>query len=120
MLGKVLGDTLSFIAAGLLLSGLTWAQEATLKIDDKGVVISADQTHHTKRGRKITWARQSGGGKSWYVEFAESPCVEGSKFGTGLGKVCTISPDAAFKSYKYSSALSSSGPLHDPDVVVDP
>ena len=54
MLGKVLGDTLSFIAAGLLLSGLTWAQEATLKIDDKGVVISADQTHHTKRGRKIT------------------------------------------------------------------
>jgi hypothetical protein len=111
--------TLRFIAAGLLLAGLAISQQASLDIEDDGAVSSAHRRHRTKRGRKVVWTRKTGAGKSWYVQFAESPCVEGSTFGSDRTRICTIAPNAAFKSYKYSSAVSPSGPLHDPEIIVE-
>lgn len=111
--------TLRFIAAGLLLAGLAISQQASLNVEDDGRVSSADMKHRTKRGRKVAWARKTGASKSWHVQFTESPCVEGSRFGSGGTRICTIAPNAAFKSYKYSSALSPSGPMHDPEIIVE-
>ncbi|MBI4873705.1 MAG: hypothetical protein HY822_03615 [Acidobacteria bacterium] len=108
------------MATGLLLGAVLWAQSASLDIEDNGAVSVAHQKHHTKRGRKVVWTRKTGAAKSWFVVFAESPCAEGARFGSGeKSRVCTIRNDAPAKSYKYSSATSPSGPLHDPEIVVD-
>jgi hypothetical protein len=111
-------------AASLLLAQRTPPPPALM--GDDGAIIAAHRTIHRHRGETVTWARQTAGQTTWYVKFATSPCGEGAEFGHDRRTTCTISVacnnagDAACKSYKYSSALSATAPMHDPDVVVDP
>jgi hypothetical protein len=112
------------LAAAVLLVAQTPRHPPVLVADD-GSVIPAHRSVHRKNGEAVTWGRQTAGQSSWYVRFAESPCREGAEFGSGRAARCTISVacqnagDAACKSYPYSSSLSPTGPLHDPDIVVD-
>lgn len=102
----------------LLFSGALYGQQVQLQIDDKGEVVRANQQHNAKNGHKITWQRQTGAAKSWYVTFAESPCAEGSEFGSGVKRTtCTISVACnatditGCKACKYSSATRPSIPF---------
>ncbi len=62
-----------------------------LHIDDSGKVLPQHQQHHAKKGDKISWTRDSGANKSWYVKFTGgSPCTEGKRFGSGRGGACTV------------------------------
>ncbi len=114
--------------ATLLLFGSSAArgQSTTLKIDDSGKVVAAHEHHHAKVGHKITWTRQTGKGKPWFVRFASSPCAEGAEFGSDRAKTCTIkvacskAGDAGCKSYTYNSATGPNAQLNDPDIIVDP
>ena len=120
-LGILAGAALLFFGAGI-----AYGQNATLRIDDSGKVIATDFHHHAKVGHKITWARQSGGAKPWFVRFADSPCAEGSEFGSDRGKTCTVQVTCSAgngsgcKPYKYSSATGPNAPMNDPDIIVDP
>jgi hypothetical protein len=96
-------------------SGLALAQNPhQLNIDDTGKVVSSDQQHHAKKGDKISWVRQSGAKKTWYVKFtADSPCAEGKQFRNGRGctvkAVCNKAGDTARQAQ-----------LNDPEIVIDP
>jgi hypothetical protein len=109
-----------------LFSNQAFGQQARLHIEDDGKVRKEHQEHHAKVGHKITWARRSGSSKPWYVKFDESPCAEGSEFGSDRGKTCTINVtckaagDEGCKAYSYKSATGSDQALNDPTVVVDP
>ena len=98
-----------------------------LKIDDGGKVIPEHQQHHAKKGDKISWTRQSGANKSWYVKFTgDSPCAEGKQFGSGRGGSCTVKAvcnkagDPGCKSYHYQSATARRAQLNDPEIIIDP
>ncbi|MBV9768390.1 MAG: hypothetical protein JOZ32_02360 [Bryobacterales bacterium] len=109
-------------------STLTFAQSPQqLQIDDTGKVIPAHQQHHGKKGDKISWTRQSGAGKSWYVRFtAASPCAEGKQFAMGRGGTCTVNVvcnkagDPGCKSYHYRSSTMRGGRMNDPEIIIDP
>ena len=120
---------LSRLALGvtLLWSPLAFAQQMhTLHIDDQGKVLKKHQEHHVKSGNKVTWMRHSGAAKAWFVKFDESPCAEGSEFGSDRAKTCTINVvcekngDPGCKSYAYKSATGAAAAMNDPHVVVDP
>jgi hypothetical protein len=111
----------------LLWSGHAWAaQQHKLHIDDTGAVIKAHQEHHAKVGNTITWVRHTGAGKPWYVKFDESPCAEGSEFGSDRAKSCTVkvachaAGDKGCKAYSYHSATGAGATLTDPTVIIDP
>jgi hypothetical protein len=98
-----------------------------LNIDDTGKVVPEHQQHHAKKGDKISWTRQSGAKKTWYVKFtADSPCAEGTEFGAKRHNTCTVKAvcnkagDAGCKSYHYQSATARQAPLNDPEIVLDP
>jgi hypothetical protein len=98
-----------------------------LQIDDSGKVLAEHQQHHAKKGDKITWARQSGAEKTWYVKFAgQSPCAEGKQFGSGRSGACTVKAvckkagDPGCKSYHYQSATAPRAQLNDPEIIIDP
>jgi len=96
-----------------------------LRIDDTGKVVPEHQQHHAKKGDKISWVRQSGAKKTWYVKFtADSPCAEGKQFRNGRGctvkAVCNKAGDPGCKSYHYQSATARQAPLNDPEIVIDP
>jgi hypothetical protein len=107
-------------------STLALAQDPhQLHIDDTGKVIPAHQQHHAKKGDKISWVRQSGAKKSWYVKFTgDSPCAEGKEFRSGRRTsctvtVCTTAGDPGCKSYHYQSATAPKAQLNDPEIVID-
>jgi hypothetical protein len=98
-----------------------------LLIDDTGKVVPEHQQHHAKKGDKISWARQSGAKKSWYIKFpGDSPCAEGKEFRSARHATCTVSAacgkpgDPACKSYHYQSATARQATLNDPEIVLDP
>jgi hypothetical protein len=97
-----------------------------LNIDDTGKVVPAHQQHHAKKGDKISWIRQSGAKKSWYVKFTgDSPCTVGKQFNSGRRTTCTVSVctkagDPGCKSYHYQSATARQAQLNDPEIVIDP
>jgi hypothetical protein len=97
-----------------------------LQIDDTGTVIKKHQEHHVKAGHKVTWLRQSGAAKSWYVKFDDSPCAEGKEFGSDRAKTCTVQVackakgDAGCRGYSYGSGTGPTASMQDPHVVVDP
>ncbi|MGP0071123.1 MAG: hypothetical protein ACLPWF_04220 [Bryobacteraceae bacterium] len=98
-----------------------------LHIDDSGKVLPEHQQHHAKSGDKISWTRDTGANKSWYVKFTgASPCAEGKQFGTGRGGSCTVKAvcnkagDAGCRSYHYQSATARKAPLNDPEIIIDP
>jgi hypothetical protein len=98
-----------------------------LHIDDSGKVLPQHQQHHAKKGDKISWTRDSGANKSWYVKFTgDSPCSEGKQFGSGRGGACTVKAvcnkagDPGCKSYRYQSATARKAPLNDPEIIIDP
>jgi hypothetical protein len=98
-----------------------------LHIDDSGKVLPQHQQHHAKKGDKISWTRDSGENKSWYVKFTgDSPCSEGKQFGSGRGGACTVKAvcnkagDPGCKSYRYQSATARKAPLNDPEIIIDP
>jgi hypothetical protein len=98
-----------------------------LQIDDSGKVLPEHQQHHAKKGDKISWTRQSGANKSWYVKFtADSPCAEGKQLGTGRRGTCTVKAvcnkagDPGCKSYHYQSATARRAQLNDPEIIIDP
>lgn len=98
-----------------------------LQIDDGGKVIPEHQQHHAKKGDKISWTRQSGANKSWYVKFTgDSPCAEGKQFGSGRSGSCTVKAvcnkagDPGCKSYHYQSATARRAQLNDPEIIIDP
>lgn len=113
--------------AVLLLIGavLLYAANATLRIDDKGSVIAPDQHRHAKVKDTITWVRQSGAAKSWFVNFPKSPCAEGAQFGSDRGKTCTINVTCPAKgdpacTFPYQSSTGPTAAQNDPDIIVDP
>jgi hypothetical protein len=89
-------------------------------------MIPAHASVHTKTGKKVAWVRHSGSSKPWFVKFSgDSPCKEGTEFGSSGKKTCTINVckaagEAGCKSYTYSSATGPNDPLHDPEIIVDP
>ena len=97
-----------------------------LHIDDAGKVLPAHQQHHAKKGDKISWVRDSGSKKTWYVKFTgDSPCAEGKEFSTRrkactVNAVCNKAGDPGCKSYHYQSATARQAQLNDPEIVVDP
>jgi hypothetical protein len=98
-----------------------------LHIDDSGKVLPQHQQHHAKKGDKISWTRDSGANKSWYVKFTgDSPCSEGKQFGSGRGGACTVKAvcnkagDPGCKSYRYQSATARKAQLNDPEIIIDP
>ncbi len=98
-----------------------------LHIDDTGKVLPQHQQHHAKKGDKITWVRDSGAKKTWYVKFTgDSPCVEGKEFGARRKAACTVNAvcnkasDPGCKSYHYQSATARQAQLNDPEIVIDP
>jgi hypothetical protein len=119
------------VTFGLLLSvtsGTALAQDPhQLQIDDTGKVIPAHQQHHAKKGDKISWTRESGANKTWYVRFTgDSPCAEGKQFGSGRSGACTVKSvcnkagDPGCKSYHYQSATARRAQLNDPEIIIDP
>jgi hypothetical protein len=97
-----------------------------LQIDDNGRVLPEHQQHHAKKGNKISWVRQTGAAKSWYVKFTgESPCMEGKTI-AGVRGACTVkaicnkSGDPGCKSYHYQSAIARKSPMNDPEIIIDP
>jgi hypothetical protein len=114
------------LAALLLGSNLAYGQQHQLKIDDAGKVLAQHQHHHAKAGNKITWVRDSGASKPWFLKFTNSPCAEGNEFASDGAKTCTINVackaagDAACKSYTYQSATGRAAAMNDPDIIVDP
>lgn len=122
---KLLCGTLLVAAAGLLVAQRPAPPPPVLMGDD-GSIIAAHRTVHRKNGETVNWGRQTAGQRTWYVKFSQSPCREGAEFGHDRATACTISVacnkagDAACKSYKYSSATSSTAAMHDPDIMVDP
>jgi len=120
-------SSLGLAALLLLGSSAAYGQTKQLHVGDDGVIIPAEQKHHTKASRKVTWVRKSGSAKPWFVKFAaDSPCAEGTEFGSAGAKTCTINAackaagDAGCKSYKYSSATGPNAPMNDPEIIVDP
>ena len=120
-------SSLGLAALLLLGSSLAYSQTTTLHVDDTGKMIPGHASHRTKTGRKVAWVRHSGSSKPWFVKFAaDSPCAEGTEFGSAGAKTCTINAackaagDAGCKSYKYSSATGPTAPMHDPEIIVDP
>jgi hypothetical protein len=98
-----------------------------LHIDDTGKVLPEHQQHHAKKGDKISWTRDSGANKTWYVKFTgASPCAEGKQFGTGGRGACTVKAvcnkagDPGCKSYHYQSATARKAQLNDPEIIIDP
>ena len=98
-----------------------------LHIDDTGKVLPEHQQHHAKKGDKISWTRQSGAAKTWYVKFTgASPCAEGKQFGSGRGGACTVKAvcnkagDPGCKSYHYQSSTARKAQLYDPEIIIDP
>jgi hypothetical protein len=98
-----------------------------LQIDDTGKVLPEHQQHHAKKGDKISWTRQSGAAKTWYVKFTgASPCAEGKQFGSGRGGACTVKAvcnkagDPGCKSYHYQSSTARKAQLYDPEIIIDP
>jgi hypothetical protein len=98
-----------------------------LHIDDTGKVLAEHNQHHANRGDKISWVRQTGAKKSWYVKFtADSPCAEGKEFGTGRRASCTVNAvcdkagDPGCKSYHYQSATARRSRMNDPEIVIEP
>ena len=119
----------SALALGVLCGcALAFAQNPhQLQIDDTGQVITAHQRHHARRGDKITWMRQSGSAKTWYVRFTgDSPCAEGKILASGRRASCTVNVacsaagDAGCKSYHYQSATGRRAKMFDPEIVIDP
>jgi len=115
--------------AGLLLIATSqmYAQSAQLHIDDAGKVLAQHEHHHTKAGRTVSWVRHSGGNKPWSVTFSgDSPCKEGSTFGSNGPKTCTINVvckakgDPGCKTYAYNSSTGPGAAQNDPDIIVDP
>lgn len=110
----------------LLGSSQAFAQPAQLHVDDSGQVLAQHQHHHAKVGQQVTWVRHSGASKPWYVKFTNSPCAEGSEFGSDRATTCTIqvachaAGDAGCKSYPYTSSTGAAAALHDPDIIIDP
>jgi hypothetical protein len=107
-------------------SPLALAQDPhQLHIDDTGKVAPEHQQHHAKTGDKISWVRQSGAKKSWYVKFTgDSPCAEGKEFRSGRRTSCTVSVctkagDPGCKSYHYQSATARGTQLNDPEIVIE-
>ncbi len=108
-------------------SSIALAQDPNqLHIDDTGKVLPEHQQHHARKGDKISWVRQSGAKKTWYVKFTgDSPCAEGKEFG-GKRHTCTVKAvcnkagDAGCKSYHYQSATARQAQLNDPEIVLDP
>jgi hypothetical protein len=120
-------SSLGLAALLLLGSSVAYSQTPKLHVDDDGKMIPGHESHHTKAGRKVAWVRHSGSSKPWFVKFtSDSPCKEGTTFGSAGAKTCTInaackaSGDAGCKSYKYSSATGPNGPMNDPEIIVDP
>jgi hypothetical protein len=98
-----------------------------LHIDDTGKVLPEHQQHHASKGDKISWVRDSGPAKSWYVKFTgDSPCSEGKQFGTGRKGACTVNAvcdkvgDSGCKSYHYQSATARRAQLNDPEIIIEP
>jgi hypothetical protein len=98
-----------------------------LHIGDTGKVLPQHQQHHARKGDKISWIRDSGATKTWYVKFTgDSPCAEGKQFATGRRGTCTVKPvcnkagDAGCKSYHYQSATARKAQLNDPEIIIDP
>ena len=118
----------SFGFATLLLLGSSaaYGQQHRVDIDDGGKVIAAHQHMHVKAGHTVTWRRNTGAAKPWFVAFTDSPCSEGKEFGSSGTKVCTINVackakgDPGCKAYSYQSATARGAQLNDPDVIVDP
>jgi hypothetical protein len=121
----------SALTLGALLcavSTLAFAQNPhQLNIDDTGKVVPAHQQHHAKKGDKISWTRQSGAKKTWYVKFTgDTPCAEGKIFASGRRVSCTVTApcsrpgDAGCKSYHYQSATAVRAQMNDPEIVIDP
>jgi hypothetical protein len=109
-------------------STLALAQDPhQLRIDDSGKVVPEHQQHHAKKGDKISWVRQTGEKKTWYVKFTgDSPCAEGKEFRAGRRTSCTVNAacdkagDKGCKSYHYQSATARQARLNDPEIVIDP
>ncbi len=98
-----------------------------LHIDDTGKVLPQHQQHHARKGDKISWTRDSGANKSWYVKFTgDSPCAEGKQFVSGRGRSCTVNAvcnkagDPGCKSYHYQSGTARRAKLNDPEIIIDP
>jgi hypothetical protein len=111
----------------LLCSTQAFAQQLhKLHIDDTGTVLKQHQEHHVKVGHKVTWVRHTGAAKPWYAKFDDSPCAEGSEFGSDRAKTCTIKVachakgDAGCRAYSYNSATGATASMQDPHIVVDP
>jgi hypothetical protein len=112
----------------LAASGTALAQDPhQLHIDDTGKVLPEHQQHHAKKGDRISWTRNSGANKPWYVKFTgDSPCAEGKQFGPGRSGGCTIKAvcnkagDAGCKSYHYQSATARRAQMNDPEIIIDP
>jgi len=119
---------LAFAAWIFSVSTLAFAQDPhQLHIDDTGKVLPQHQQHHAKKGDKISWTRDSGANKSWYVKFTGvSPCAEGKQFGSERGGSCTVKAvcnkagDPGCKSYHYQSATARKAPVNDPEIIIDP
>jgi hypothetical protein len=115
------------VAAGLLLAQSPPTTTKTLHIANDGSIETQDDPVVMHNGETVTWVRRDTSQITWYVKFADNPCAEKADFGHDRTKVCTISAPncsktdtSGCKRYKYSSATSSSGTMHDPVVVVDP
>jgi hypothetical protein len=98
-----------------------------LHIDDTGKVLPEHRQHHAKKGDKISWTRDSGANKTWYVKFTgASPCAEGKQFVSGRSGGCTVKAvcnkagDPGCKSYHYQSSTARKAPLNDPEIIIDP
>jgi hypothetical protein len=110
----------------LLGSNLAYGQKHQVNVGDDGQVVTQHQHMHAKAGHTINWRRATGGSKPWFVKFADSPCAEGSEFGSDRAKTCTIkvackaAGDAGCKAYAYQSATGPNATLNDPDIIVDP
>lgn len=119
---------LTFVLCAFATSAPALAQDPhQLHIDDSGKVLPQHQQHHAKKGDKISWTRDSGANKSWYVKFTgDSPCAEGKQFGSGRSGACTVKAvcnkagDPGCKSYHYQSATARKAPLNDPEIIIDP
>jgi hypothetical protein len=126
--GKAYWSALTLGAWLFATSTLAIAQDPhQLRIDDSGKVVPEHQQHHAKKGDKISWVRQSGLAKSWYVKFTgDSPCAEGKEFRNGRRTSCTVNAacgkagDAGCKAYHYQSATARQAQLNDPEIVIDP
>lgn len=109
-------------------STLALAQDPhQLNIDDAGKVVPEHAQHRASKGDKISWVRQTGAKKTWYVKFtADSPCAEGKEFRAGRRTSCTVNAacdkagDKGCKSYHYQSATARQAQLNDPEIVIQP